>query len=96
MGSENKVQKYINRALLCLQVSLSNSYLLYCQKKVLVAIYLGRTMQLWDNKLDCLLLYMFLGNDDLASVYRMLFLGGDAQQNNKKLRIKRKELTTSG
>lgn len=53
-------------------------------------------MQLWEIKLDCLLLYMVLENDALASGCRIPFLGDDAQQNNKNLRIKRKELMTSG
>lgn len=53
-------------------------------------------MQLWEIKLDWLLLYMVLENDALASGCRIPFLGDDAQQNNKNLRIKRKELMTSG
>lgn len=47
--------------------------------KVLTAVYPGRTMQLWENKLDCLLLYVLLENDYLASGCRMPFLGDDEQ-----------------
>lgn len=46
-------------------------------KKVLTAIYLGRTMQVWENKLDCLLLYILLENYYLASGCRMPFLSDD-------------------